>query len=868
MIAPPARAAGNQTIELNSGWKFRQVTQDTSAVAANWLPAQVPGDVHLDLLRNKLIPEPFYRDNEAKLQWIENKDWEYATSFPVAAELLQRRNLEMVFDGLDTCAQVYVNANLVLSSDNMFRTYRVNVKPYLKAGVNQVRVVFPSPIGCAEKIAAKDPWQPDTHTPVKDYIRKATYEYGWDWAPRFLTSGIWQPVKLEAWDQAHISDLSVRQLDVTAQTAHTLAQVEVTSSVETAATIHVSYALNGKPAISSQQAELHPGVNHIDLPITINHPALWYPAGYGSQPIYQFHADLSINGAVQDARDVKTGLRSVVLRREPDQWGRTFEFVVNGIPVFAKGANVVPFDSFPSRVTEAQMRQVLQSAKDANMNMVRVWGGGYYPSDTFYDLCDELGIMVWQDFMFGNPWMPGTYPFKQNVAQEVTDQLKRLRNHPSLVLLCGNNEQENNFMQDSNHVSHLARLQMWTDYLTVFSGIIPTLVAQYDPAIAYWPSSPSADYEETKNRNYWVLEAGDDVGGNEESGDTHDYSVGTSNRTRPRVPFSTELDRHYRFVSEYGYQALPDMRTIESFTLPEDRTSVATPVMASHEKGGNGYNTIHDYMVQYFGQPKNLASLVYGSQIVQAEFIKLVAEHLRGDRPRTMGSIYWQLNDCWPVVSSASVDYYGRWKALQYYARRFYAPLLVYPLVKDGTLHVQIVSDKTQPMNGTLRMRIMKFDGTVLNEKTEKVVIPPLSAQMYIQGPVENFVKLDGIDPATVFVVTELTVDGKKVSTNLAYLVPMEKVQLPSAQIESRWTGANGSYDLHLSSKVLARSVQVSFGSDDAQLSDNYFDIFPGESVDIHVTSKQSLSQLQGDLKFMSVADAFTRTSVESPLWK
>ena len=303
---------------------------------------------------------------------------------------------------------------------------------------------------------------------------------------------------------------------------------------------------------------------------------------------------------------MRTGLRSVVLRRDADPWGRSFEFVVNGIPIFAKGASVVPFESFPSRATTAQIRYILQSAKDANMNMVRIWGGGYYETKEFYDICDELGIMVWQDFMFGNPWQPGNYAFKQNVAQEVTDQLKRLRNHPSIVLWCGNNEQENNFLQDSIHVTPMARLQMWTDYLTVFSGIIPTLVARYDPATPYWPSSPSGNYAETKDKNYWVLEDGDDVGGNQQFGDTHDYTVGTSLDVMPRVPFSSEEDRHYRFISEYGFQSLPDMQTIDAFTLPKDRVSTSTAVMQSHEKGANGYNTIREYMLQYYGATKGL----------------------------------------------------------------------------------------------------------------------------------------------------------------------------------------------------------------------------------------------------------------------
>ena len=260
---------------------------------------------------------------------------------------------------------------------------------------------------------------------------------------------------------------------------------------------------------------------------------------------------------------MRTGLRSVELRQDADQWGRSFEFVVNGIPIFAKGADVVPLDKFPNATTVERTRAILQSVKDANMNMIRIWGGGYYETQEFYEICDELGIMVWQDFMFYNPWQPGNYPFKQDIAAEVTDQLKRLRNHPSMVLWCGNNEEENNFLQDSVNVTPMARLQMWTDYLTVFSGIIPTLVARYDPATPYWPSSPSGDYAETKDKNYWVLEDGDDVGGNEEFGDTHDYTIGTSMMIMPRLPFSSEEDRHYRFVSEYGFESFPDMQTIE-----------------------------------------------------------------------------------------------------------------------------------------------------------------------------------------------------------------------------------------------------------------------------------------------------------------
>ncbi|MHB1935902.1 MAG: beta-mannosidase [Acidobacteriaceae bacterium] len=851
-----AWAAARQSVVLNHGWEFRQSTDLEGIAHVHWLPATVPGDVQLDLLRNKLVPEPFYRDNENKLQWIENADWEYRATIPVTQKLLTRKNIELVFEGLDTCAHVYLNGTLLLTSDNMFRRYRLNAKPYLRAGDNRLLVVFTSPIRGAEKIADRDPWRPQTHTQARWYIRKAAYQYGWDWSPRFVTSGVWRSAWLEAWDEARISDLNIRQLDVTKQSAHMLAQVEVTASVDALATVTLRYGVGGGKLTTTQTTELHAGVNHVELPITIDHPQLWYPAGYGSQPMYAFHASVAIRGATQDSSDARTGLRSVELRRDPDKWGRSFEFVVNGIPVFAKGANVVPFDSFPSRVTVDQIREILQSAKDANMNMVRIWGGGYYETQEFYELCDEMGIMVWQDFMFGNPWQPGTYSFKQNVAKEVEDQLKRLRNHPSIVLWCGNNEQENNFLQDSLHVTQVARLQMWQDYLTVFSGIIPTLVARYDPGAAYWPSSPSGDYEETKAMNYRVLEEGDDVGGNEESGDTHDYSVWTSTNLLPRVPFSSEEDRHYRFVSEYGFQSMPEMRTIDSFTLPEDRAGTSTPVMTVHQKDPNGYASMLDYIRQYYGEPKDFSSLVYASQVVQAEFIKVVAEHLRRDMPRTMGSIFWQLNDCWPVVSPSSIDYYGRWKALQYYARRFYGPLLVSSRVKDGSLRVSVVSDETTPTVASLRVRVMKFDGTVLRMQTQNIAIPALSSDVYLQIPTQPYLASNAAAAETVAAM-DLTVGGKQISSNLMYFVPTKEAHLAVAKVAGHLSKLNDAYQLRLSSKVLARDVYVSFGDNDVKFSDNYVDLLPGEPIVLTVHSKASLAELQDSMKIVSLVDAF-----------
>lgn len=863
VLSSPLWAAAAQRILLNKGWEFRQSTDLKGVAHSHWLPAKVPGEVPLDLMRNKLISDPHYGEDEANLPWIENANWEYRTVIPVNRELLNRRNIDLVFDGLDTCAHVYLNGNLLLSSDDMFRSFRVNAKPSLKLGDNQLLVVFTAPTTCSARQAAKDKWYKEMNVPgrkrtltAKQYIRKAAYE--WD------TSGIWKPVWLEAWDEARIADLYIRQLDVTAQSAHLLAQVEVASVVNIPATVKVNYGIAGKKATATRDTDLHPGVNYIELPITIKNPELWYPAGYGGQPMYSFHADIAIGGVIQDRDVVHTGLRSVVLRRAPDKWGRSFEFVVNGIPIFAKGADVTPLDKFPTEITAGRARSILQSVKDANMNMIRLWGGGIYETQAFYDLCDRLGIMVWQDFMFYYPWQPGDHPFKQQVAAEVKDQLKRLRNHPSIVLWCGNNEEENNYLMDSIHVAPLARLQMWTDYLTVFSGIIPTLVARYDPATPYWPSTPSGNYAETKHKNYLVLEEGDDVGGNQEFGDTHDYTIWTSKPEMPRARFSTELDRHYRFVSEYGFGAFVDMRTIDAFFPPRDRAKIEKKIMTEFKNGTNGYGPLHDYMLEYYGMPKNFRSLVYGSQVLQAEFVKLVAEHLRRDRPRTMGSLFWDLNqDHWNLFSMGSIDYTGRWEALQYYARRFYSPLLVSSRVKDGSLAISVVSDKTVPVHATLRVRIMKFDGTILNSRSQNIAIPPLSSKIYMKIPTQPYTHAPA-DPAQIVAAMDLRAGGKRVSSNLTYFVPVSAVHLPEAHIETRWTEVNGAYELHLSSKMLARSVDVSFGDTDAHVSDNYFDLLPGEPVMIRVASKASLTQLKRSMKVMSLVNAF----VPDTVWK
>lgn len=822
----------HRRIPIDSSWEFQQ----SNAGSKQWLPATVPGDVHLDLLRNHLIPDPYYRDNETRLQWIEDAGWTYRTTVTVSAELLHRQHLSLVFDGLDTAAEVFLNGSSVLTADNMFRQWRMDAKPYLHEGANELRVVFRPASKVTEDLAAKDKMDEAAHIPQKSFLRKAAYEYGWDWGPKFVTSGIWRPVFLDSWDHMRIEDLHVGEPDVSAAVAHLIVNVTVQSDIDAQADLQLSYGIGNPSQIISRSVHLHSGENTVSVPVDVEHPSLWFPAGYGEQTLYTFRARIANGSQEQDEKTVRAGLRSVKLRRERDAWGRSFGFVVNGIPIFAKGADAIPFDSFPNRVTEADYRRILQSAKDANMNMVRLWGGGYYESETFYDTCDELGLMVWQDFMFASSWYPGNYDFKENVREEADYQVKRLRNHPSITLWSGNNEVESVLNAFLGGLSADARLQVWKNYLTVFSGVLPEVVQRDTAEVPYWPSSPSAEYEDTSNQF--------------QSGDAHDWSI-----WHGREPFANYADHYYRFTSEYGFQSFPELRTVESFTTPDDRANIFTPVMLAHQKNNEGNAIIHEYLLRDYAEPKDFPSFLYVSQVLQAEGVKAGAEHMRRSRPRIEGSLFWQLNDCWPVASWSSIDYFGRWKALQYYARRFYSPILVSPQLKDGNVNVYAISDGTQPTSASLHVRLLTMEGRVLREETRQVTLPPLSSAQYLQWPMQTLLDKQ-TDLSDVFVTADLSVQGKEVSSNILYLLPTKQVHLQPASITSDLSKTADGYRLTLKSSVLARDVYVTFGSLEPKLSDNYFDLLPGQPAEITITGGE-LSELRKNLKVVSLVDAF-----------
>jgi beta-mannosidase len=861
-LGPAAPLASRK---LDSGWQFRLAPGDRHAgahpQAARWLDATVPGSVQTDLMAAGLAADPFIADNEKAVQWVGLSDWVYRTRFEVDAATLARRHVELVFDGLDTYAEVYLNGHELLSADNMFRRWTAAAKPWLHAGANTLEVRLHSPIGRLQPWLERQPYalpgefdsafgdEPKGRQSA-NYVRKAAYQYGWDWGPRIVTEGIWQDVRLESWDALRVTGFHVAQARVDARLAQT--RVQLALEADAAAALQLEVDVLGpdgrRVAHVVRPVQLAAGRRQLDVPLPIAHPKRWYPAGYGAPDLYAFQVRLRDGAGVVYQATREVGLRTVELRRQADRWGRSFEFVVNGIPVFAKGANLVPFDVFPTRVDDARMRQVLASARDANMNMLRVWGGGYYLPDSFYAMADRMGLMVWQDFMFGGAIPPHDHAFVDNVRQEAIEQVERLRDHPSLVLWCGNNEVQSSWLSWDDRKVFRKSLSPAEDtrieqgMRELFGTVLRRVVTEHGDGVPYWPSSPSQ---------------GDDGFANGlDDGDYHYWEV-WSGEARPATAY---LDVTPRFQSEYGLQSLPSMRTIHAFAGTGE-VRMDAPALRAHQKydGGNGNERLLRYVRRQFGEPKDLPTFVYLSQLMQAEGIALAAEHLRASRPRSMGSLYWQLNDAWPAISWSSIDWYGRWKALQYHARRFYAPLLVAALRNEGVTTVSLVSDRTTPVPAHWRLRLMDVSGRLLAQKQADVTLAPLSATRV--ASFSDAQLLGGADPKSSFAVFELLAGGQVVSRNLVFFDEPKELALPLPHLDAQWSSTGDGYLLTLRSDVLARGVWVSFGELDATLSDNAFDLLPGEPLRLTVRSDAPLAALRRALQLEDLAHAMAKAA-------
>ena len=854
-LAMPVFAAPLRSQAIDSGWEFRLAPADAQAALhddiAHWHRAQVPGNVHTDLLAAKLIADPYVGAAEAQLQWIGLAQWEYRTAFDVDATAIERAHAELVFDGLDTFAHVELNGMKLLDADNAFRTWRVPVSGKLRAH-NTLRVVFDSPIAkllpqvraMSHKLAGNYPSPYDDE--LKDamtgnFVRKAAYHYGWDWGPRYVTAGIWRAVKLETWDAQRIADFNIRQLELTDAQAKLEAQVVIVGDHADAVTVDVdARGTDGKTVATLHHAvKLERGANVVAVPVAIARPRRWWPNGYGEQALYTFSAHVSNAQGLQAQASRRTGLRTLELRRDKDASGQGFAFVVNGVPIFAKGANVIPFDAFPARVPRERVRHVLASAREANMNLLRSWGGGYYESDDFFDLADEFGLMIWQDFMFGGGMQPAyDSRFRANAVAEARDNIHRLRNHPSLVLWNGNNEEETGW-KDWGYGEQLKKddpvfaQKVWGGYVQLFGHDLREVVAQDANGVPYWASSPGNDLADKANDS--------------DNGDKHYWFVWGN----PALPYEAYLDETPRFMSEFGLQSWPSLRTIATIAKPTD-LAIGTPVLRAHQKfmAGDGDARLMLYVAREYGAPRDFADFVYLSQLMQAEGIELAALHHRASRPRTMGSLYWQLNDVWPGASWSSIDFYGGWKPLQFHAKRFFAPLAVAPLRRDGKTQVSLICDRTTPVAARWRLSLFDFSGQRLREASHDVMLAPLSATNVASFADAELLR--GADPKHTAAEFELWIAGKCVSRRVVYFDAAKNLALRNAQLHAELQPDDDGYTLALTAKQLARGVWIDFGAHDAELSDNAFDLPAGGTATVHLKSSASLDDLRHALTLRS----------------
>jgi beta-mannosidase len=828
--------------EINSGWTFRQEGK------TEWHAATVPGTVHTDLMKNKIIEDPFYRLNEHDVQWIDKVNWEYKTVFNADEHILQRDRVQLDFKGLDTYAEVYVNGTLVLQADNMFREWQPEVKEYLTEGENELRIVFRSPV--TEGLKKYD--SNELVIPVSDndlaetgeveggkkvsvYTRKAGYHFGWDWGPRLVTSGIWRPVYLKAWNEARIESMQILQNKIDTTIAKCTAVLEIES--ENSMPAHVLISNDGKE-LAHADIQLTEGVNTYPVDFEIKNPELWWTNGLGGQPLYTIQAKLAVAGTTAEASE-RIGFRTLELVRDKDETGTSFYFKLNGVPVFMKGANYIPNDVFLPRVTEENYRQVVETARISNNNMLRVWGGGIYENDIFYDLCDEAGILVWQDFMFACAMFPGDDAFLENVKQEAVDNIKRLRNHPSIALWCGNNEILGAWYSWGWKRMEEAKSQenadiIWDSYKNIFHKVLPEAVTMYDPARAYWSSSPSS---------------GTGIPADLVNGDEHYWGVWWG-----KEPFKNYETNIARFMSEYGFQSFPELKTVKQYAIPED-FRIDSEVMNSHQRSSIGNKTIEYYMLQDYKQPKDFESFLYVNHVLQAEGIKFALEGHRRKMPYCMGSLYWQINDCWPVASWSSTDYYQRWKALQYYVKKGFEPVLVSPYTEGDLLKIGIVNDELRKITGELNLKLIDFEGNQVWETSMQVAIPKNSSATYFELNKPDLLR--NADSKSQLLTMELVENGKAISGNTFYFYPVKELSLPHPNIEYEFQEVDHGFEITLQSDKLAKNLFMAIGDDEGFFSDNYFDLLPGTKVVINLKTDIPLTRLQKIFTIRSLDDAF-----------
>ena len=823
--------AQNGYLPLNADWKMKPVSMAVKlGMKQEWLSTKVPALAHSVLMDNGVIPDLFYRDNETRYRFLEREDWIFEKKFKVEDSLLAHENVLLDCKGLDTYADVFLNGELVLKANNAFRSWQVDVKKNLRSGENYLRIFFYSAVKMDEDSKVLNGFElPGGPTNERVFSRKGQFNYGWDWGPRFVSCGIWRDIGIQYWDDYQLKNLNVIQRKVSKEEA--LLDAVVTVESDSIFSRELILKLNNREI--KKTFSLQKGLNNVRFEaISIKNPELWWTNGLGKPALYEV-AVTCTKGALRQ----KIGLRMLELVREKDEKGESFYFRLNGVPVFARGANYIPLNIFQDRVNSIHYEEMIDNAASANMNMLRVWGGGIYENDEFYERCDEKGIMVWQDFMFACAMYPGDKAFMENVEKEAIENVVRLRHHPCIALWCGNNEIDEAWhnwgWQELFILNPARKQQIWQNYKNLFGKLLPGIVAEYGNKAPYWESSPSFGRASEKSLV---------------RGDSHYWGV-----WHDEEPFDQYAKKVPRFMSEYGFQSFPEWKTILSYTESKDR-DLETPVMLVHQKHPRGNTLIRKYMGRDYRVPASFEDFTYVSQLVQAEGMRKGIEAHRTSMPYCMGSLYWQLNDVWPVASWSGIDGMGRWKALHYFARESFSTTILVPRSTNGQLSVTLVRDQPEDLGGAeLNVQISDFAGNIISDYHEEFpVLKGNVSQTLLTKAIVPMLK--GRRENEVFAQVSLNVGGNTVCKRIFYFVAPKMLNLPSAQLSHVIEKNGDNYTITVSSAKLAKNV---FLQTDAlgHFSDNYFDLLPGESRKITFTPKKG--RLEDGFALKSLRDTY-----------
>lgn len=802
-----------QTCTLNGTWQLSAGHRSLESV-----DMQIPGTVLSGLLAAGKIKDPFYRTNEDATRALFWKDYVFTRTFDVDEELLAQQHIVLVCEGLDTLAEISINGTFLAKTDNMHRTWKFQAKKLLHPGKNEIQIVFRSVLRFIEdypyEAHKKINYIPCGSMKGNQLLRKAHSMFGWDWGPQTIDAGIFRDIYLQGYSHARIEDIRIHQQhakNVSVQTSITLSESVPGQKL----CVELSEDGADKPLQTKLCKTNADGVAAVDF--VIENPKLWWPNDYGDQPLYIVRTTLlDEDGTSLESITRRIGLRTLTISQEKDEWGNEFAFCVNGVKIFTRGGNYIPDDCLYTRITEKKLDYILESCRRAHFNCVRVWGGGYYPSDAFYDLCDEKGLIVWQDLMYACNVYDVTDAFAENCRQETYDNVRRLRHHASLGLWCGNNEIESAWDHWGDFQKETPYLR--ADYIRLFEEVLPKAVQEADGETFYWHSSPSSggcfDNPDDANR-----------------GDTHYWDVWHGQK-----PFTDYRKYFFRFCSEFGFQSFPCAKTVNSFTLEDDR-NIFSRVMESHQKNDAANGKMLYYLSENLRYPKDLTHLLYASQVLQGMAIKYGVDHWRRNRGRCMGTLYWQINDNWPAPSWSSIDYFGRWKALHYMAQKFYAPHAVSMTLEDHRCHVYFSNESFETTEYSLTLSIRDLSGNVLETYETKGNSPAFSA---IETAVVDICSWED-QKDDVFLEAVIHTKDQKVLKDMETLVPYKYLNLKNPVISTEAEETNDAFILHISSDCFAPFVALDFDDADVIFSDNFFHLTDKTVQDIIVKKEDIL---------------------------